>query len=120
MGCAAPLQHSKFIYLYTFRPKKGLKFDFFNLPIVAFSYAKRRYLLASPKSYTYKFKLLNYAFYLTKYQFLYTRGAALDPCQWFVPRPHRGPISGPAPQACVLALCARYFSLQAIPKSWKP
>ena len=26
---AGPLQHPKIIYLYTFRPKKGLKFDNF-------------------------------------------------------------------------------------------
>ena len=37
---AAPLQYSKIIYLYTFRPKKGLKFDIFSSPIVEFSYAR--------------------------------------------------------------------------------
>ena len=39
---AASLQHPKFIHLYTFRPKKGLKFGIFSSPIIEFSYARGR------------------------------------------------------------------------------
>ena len=45
------------------------------------------------------------------------------PVKGFAPGPHQGPyiyIGGPGSHSWVLALRAQCFSLQAIPKSWKP
>ena len=54
--------------------------------------------------------------------FLTQGGAALHPCQGLkLLLGHvRGLICRPGPRSWVLALHVRYFSLQAIPKSWKP
>ena len=93
----APLQQTKIIYLYRFWPKKGLKFGIFCTPIVEFSYASPCNPQNScPKSllYTDKFNLLiwawNYACFLTKYKFSYTRGRCLGPCQGLSPGSHQG------------------------------
>ena len=105
--------------------RAGLKFDIFSSPIIECYYSRGRCPLATLKSNTLTnlkyLRTWNYAFYLTKYKFSYTRGCCLGPLSRALPLdPTRGSIGGPGPHSWVLALWAQCFSLQAIPESWKP
>ena len=52
--------------------------------------------------------------------FLHKGALPWTPVKGFPLDPIRDPIGGPGPHSWVLALRTWYFSLQAIPKSWKP
>ena len=77
--------------------KKGAEIFIFSTPIVAFSYARGRFPLATPKSYTLKIlnylRAWNYAFYLTKYKFfLHKQVLPWTPVKGFSPGPHPGAL----------------------------
>ena len=117
-GC--PLTTHKIHILIHFDPQKDLKFRLFSSLIIEFSYANNPQNEYTRTNLNY-LRAWDYAFYLTKNKFSYTRGRCLGPLSRVFPQdPIRDPIGGPGPYSWVLALRTWCFSLQAIPKSWKP
>ena len=106
----APLPHTKFIYFW---PKKDLKFGIFS------SLNRRIFLRKQSPKMNIGPKIMHST--SPKTNFSYTRGRCLRPLSRAFPLdPIRDAIGGPGPHSWVLALRTWCFSLQAIPKSWKP
>ena len=120
-----PLTSHTIYILIHFDPKKDLKFGIFSSLIVGLSYA-RGGPLQPPKKfiYTYKSELLkSLKLYILPHLiqiFLHKGALPWTPVKGFPLDPIRGPIGGAEPHSWFLALRTWCFSLQAIPKSWKP
>ena len=130
-GRGCPLQHQKIIY--TYRPKKGLKFGIFSSPIIKFVTQWGAVTLQPPKSYRPTvFTNLNlkwslklwawiYEFCLTKYNSFYTRGRCLGPLSRALTLdPTRGPYRHALTPLVGSCTSCSIFSLQALSKTWKP
>ena len=102
-------------------------FFWFQKCILLYIFAQVFLVMRSIRSHISLFRLgftptlraCNYTIFLTKKGlqiFLHKGALPWTPVKGFAP----GPMGGPRPRLWVLAFRARCFSLQDIPKSWKP